>query len=89
MFSYFIENLSLKRESKLDNFLNKKIVPSFFVKNIQFFRAISCGCPAYQSVVVKPSDPTDDDYKFESWYTEKECINEYDFSVKNTDLSSF
>ena len=45
MFSYFIENLSLKRESKLDNFLNKKIVPSFFVKNIQFFRAISCGCP--------------------------------------------
>lgn len=36
MFSYFIENLSLKRESKLDNFLNKKIVPSFFVKNIQF-----------------------------------------------------
>ena len=47
MFSYFIENLSLKRESKLDNFLNKKIVPSFFVKNIQFFRAISCGCPVY------------------------------------------
>ena len=45
MFSYFIENLSLKRESKLDNFLNKKIVSSFFIKNIQFFRAISCGCP--------------------------------------------
>ena len=37
MFSYFIENLSLKRESKLDNFLNKKIVPSFFVKIYNFF----------------------------------------------------
>ena len=39
---------------------------------------------AYQSVVVKPSDPTDDDYKFEGWYTEKECINEYDFSTPVT-----